>query len=136
MAPSQDDFSKSANLADAAYQSRDTFGWGLPSGAIPAWRPAAARVNDGYRVSAPAGSFQANAFGLRDMAGNVAEWTRSPWRPSLDAEAAEGETPTTRWVVRGGSWRDTPKRARSASRLPYRPCQKVVDVGFRVICLD
>lgn len=36
-------------------------------------------------------------------------------------------------VVRGGSWRDRPMRARSAMRLPYRPYQGVYNVGFRVV---
>ena len=40
----------------------------------------------------------------------------------------------SRRIVRGGSWQDTPKRARSSSRLAYRPDQSVIDVGFRVIC--
>ena len=113
----------------AVYQSRDTFGWGLPSGAIPGWRPAAEKVNDGHRVSAPVGSYQPNPFGLHDMAGNVAEWTRSRWRP-------DGPNPVERCMVRGGSWRDPPRRAGSASRLAYRPAQSVIDVGFRVVCED
>ena len=37
-------------------------------------------------------------------------------------------------VVRGGSWRDRPVRARSAFRLGYRPYQAVYNVGFRVVC--
>jgi len=37
-------------------------------------------------------------------------------------------------VVRGGSWRDRPTRARSAVRLAYRPYQCVYNVGFRVVC--
>ena len=37
-------------------------------------------------------------------------------------------------VIRGGSWRDRPHRARSAFRLAYQPHQPVVNVGFRVVC--
>ena len=83
-------------------------------------------MNDSHRVSAPVGTFAANPFGLFDMAGNVAEWTRSPAHP---------DSPTRR-VVRGGSWQDTPEWAHSSFRLAYRQDQSVIDVGFRVICQD
>ncbi len=36
-------------------------------------------------------------------------------------------------VVRGGSWRDRPFRARSAFRLSYPAYQRVFNVGFRVV---
>ncbi|OQB38538.1 MAG: hypothetical protein BWY09_01308 [Candidatus Hydrogenedentes bacterium ADurb.Bin179] len=35
-------------------------------------------------------------------------------------------------VARGGSWRDRPYRAAATFRLPYRPYQRVFNVGFRV----
>ena len=35
-------------------------------------------------------------------------------------------------VVRGGSWRDRPERARAGYRLAYKPFQPVFNVGFRV----
>ena len=82
------------------------------------------------------GSYLPNAWGLHDMHGNVWEWTRTSYQPypyrgddgrnsgSLD----EGK------VVRGGSWRDRPKRCRSAFRLSYRTYQVVHNVGFRVVC--
>jgi formylglycine-generating enzyme required for sulfatase activity len=131
-----DDFGKWGNLADASLRKVDLFGWGLPVGAIPPWRPAEVRVNDGARVSAPVGSYRPNAWGLRDMHGNVAEWTRSLDRPYPYAEGDGRNDPEAagRRVVRGGSWDDRPPRARSASRLSYWPYQKVYDVGFRVVC--
>ncbi len=36
-------------------------------------------------------------------------------------------------VVRGGSWRDRPKRCRSAYRLSYPAWRRVFNVGFRVV---
>jgi formylglycine-generating enzyme required for sulfatase activity len=114
------DFSKSANLADQSLRVMPTLGWGLPSGAVQPWRPAIDSVNDGFRISAPVGSFAANAWGLHDMAGNVWEWTSSDFN-------AERKT------VRGGSWSDRPVRATSSSRQGFRPWQKVHHTGFRVM---
>jgi formylglycine-generating enzyme required for sulfatase activity len=129
------DFSSMANLADATHHSVEKLGWGLPIGAIPAWRPSDDRYNDGARVSSPVASYAPNAWGLFDVAGNAAEWTSSHYRPySSTVIVAEADpTDRTRRVARGGSWQDRPKRARSGFRLPYRPDQPVIDVGFRVM---
>jgi len=115
------DFAKFANLADHSLRVMPTFGWGLPSGAIPPWRPAIDSVNDNFRIAAPIGSFEPNAWGLRDMCGNVWEWTNGDFTPE-------------RKTVRGGSWADRPVHATSTSRLGYRPWQRVYNVGFRVMC--
>jgi formylglycine-generating enzyme required for sulfatase activity len=131
-----DDFSPAANLADASLRAVDLYGWGLPVGAIPPWRPADTRFNDRFRVSAPVGTYRPNAWGLHDMHGNVAEWTRSSAEPYpyADSDGRNDITAAQRRVVRGGSWDDRPDRARSAFRLSYWPYQKVYDVGFRVVC--
>jgi len=100
---------------------RDTHGWGLPSGAIPPWRPAITNFNDKFRVTAPVGSFAPNPWGLHDMIGNAAEWTLSDYRP--------GEK-----VVRGGSFADRPQYATASYRLCYPPWQRVYNVGFRILC--
>ena len=114
------DFAKFANLADHTLRALPTYGWGLPFGAIPAWRPAIDAVNDKFRIAAPVGSFEANAWGLHDMCGNVWEWTRD----DFDAEHK---------TVRGGSWSDRPCRATTTSRQGFHPWQRVYHVGFRVM---
>jgi formylglycine-generating enzyme required for sulfatase activity len=119
------DFAKCANLADAAFRRVKTFPpWDLPRGAIPPWRPAVTNVNDGFRVSAPVGSFAPNAWGVCDVHGNVAEWT-------LDA-AEDG----VRRLARGGSWWSRPERAAFGEAWPYVPWQGVFDVGFRVVVAE
>jgi formylglycine-generating enzyme required for sulfatase activity len=131
------DFAGTANLADHNLFRVDTFDpWKLPSGAIHPWRPAIDSVDDGHRVSAPAGGYAANPWGLFDTHGNVAEWTRSiyrpyPWRADDGHNNPAGEEDR---VARGGSWYDRPERARSAFRQHYAPWQRVYNVGFRVMC--
>ncbi len=131
------DFAAVANLADKSLSKVDTFDpWKLPSGAIHPWRPAIDTVNDGNRVSATVGSYAANPWGLFDMHGNVAEWTRSMYRP-YPWHADDGRNDTSgqaERAVRGGSWYDRPVRARGAFRQHYAPWQRIFDVGFRVVC--
>jgi formylglycine-generating enzyme required for sulfatase activity len=86
-------------------------------------------------VTTNVGHYQPNAWGLRDMIGNAAEWTRSAYRPypynagdGRDDPASAGTK-----VVRGGSWFDRPYRATVSYRMPYQPWQHVFDVGFRII---
>jgi len=69
------------------------------------------------------------------MHGNVAEWTRSEYRPYpyVEDDGRNQSSGDARRVVRGGSWRDRPSRATSYYRLAYRPYQPVFNVGFRVI---
>jgi len=114
------DHSSYANLADAT------------SGQVWHWlQPTASRFNDEAFASAPVGSYAPNAWGLHDMHGNVAEWTRSAYLPYGTGERA---TAADRVVVRGGSWNDPPAKARSAYRGMHRPHERVYDVGFRVVC--
>ena len=113
-----DDFSKKANLADKTFRRQDRFRANVPGMAVPEWRPADIRFDDGYRVSAPVGAFAPNAWGLRNVHGNVWEWT--------------SDTDGGRAVARGGSCWCRPKDATFAARVTYRTWQKVHDVGFRV----
>ncbi len=92
---------------------------------------------DGQVVAAPVGRYAANAFGLFDMLGNVAEWTCSEY----DAAYAGGETQCAdrnaaaegRRVLRGGSWSDYPGLVRFAYRFPASPELRKFDLGFRLV---
>jgi formylglycine-generating enzyme required for sulfatase activity/nicotinamidase-related amidase len=117
-------FASQANLADATFKNIINYGgYDKAANVVPPWRPAADGIDDKYRVSSPVGKFKPNAWGLGDMHGNVAEWTRSFYKP---------DAPQRR-VARGGSWYDRPKRATSAFRAAYKPWLGIYNVGFRVV---
>ena len=117
------DFSAVANLADHAYRHVATKGWDLPSGAIPAWRPAVTNCNDGFRVTAPVGSLAPSPWGLHDVHGNVAEWV-------VD------RAPDGRRLAMGGSFADLPTQATATSTRAYPEWRRVYNVGFRVILIE
>ena len=80
------------------------------------WIPKDSRFNDGGFLSDGVGRYRPNAWGLCDMHGNVAEWTRSadwPYPYQDDDGRNEPNLTAEKRVVRGGSWRDLPPQARS-----------------------
>ena len=129
------DFSKFANMSDATMTlfASDPYTIDKPlknPAKYDDWIPKDSRFNDGSLLSVAPGGYQPNAWGLHDMHGNVAEWTRSTYRPYPNADP---QITPGRKVVRGGSWRDLPKRCTSSFRTPFEPYQRVYNVGFRVI---
>lgn len=82
------------------------------------------RAADPWPYTAPAGSLPANGFGLREMSGNVWEWT-SDWYAPRFAPAAvrdpRGPETGTRRVIRGGSWDSNPPRLRTSVRHSLPP---------------
>ena len=96
------------------------------------------------------GSFEvANNFGLYDMHGNVWQWCLDDWHDNYTDAPADGSAwfssddklsdKTGRAVLRGGSWRSSPRGCRSASRNPYDVGDErdviVNYIGFRVVCV-
>ena len=114
-----------ANLYDLA--SREVYAFG--------WEPV--RCRDGYPDVAPVGALRANAFGLYDMIGNVAEWVEDCATDSYvgrprDARAWVWGGGCDRRVQRGGSWVSPAERARSAFRDSGDASERSDYVGFRV----
>jgi formylglycine-generating enzyme required for sulfatase activity len=135
------DFSRFANLADAKLSefASDPYTVDTPLKNPPKyddWLPKDPRFNDGALLTVAPGKYLPNAWGLFDMHGNAAEWTRTTFRPYPYREQDEPAAPaiTDKKVVRGGSWRDEPKRSTASFRLGYLPYQRVYNVGFRVVC--
>ncbi|NQU54513.1 MAG: SUMF1/EgtB/PvdO family nonheme iron enzyme [Bacteroidetes bacterium] len=129
-------FSKYENLAD--YTLRDLAVIGVdpkPMGKknnrfeFYNFVPKVEKYNDGVLVPEGTAGYKPNAWGLYDMLGNVAEWTSS----NYSYEGYKGEPAGELKVAKGGSWRDRPKFATTASRDGYLPYQKVFNVGFRIV---
>jgi formylglycine-generating enzyme required for sulfatase activity len=86
--------------------------------------------------TAPVDSFQPNAFGLYDMAGNVDQWTLDCYHDNYDAAPADGSAWTSGdcrgRALRGGSWSDYSDYLRSASRYWAISAVRGISFGFRV----
>ena len=97
----------------------------------------AVSCDDGMAHTAPAGSYEANAFGLFDVLGNVWEWTEDCWHGNYERAPGDGSAWTRGGdcgprVLRGGSWLNTPRDLRSAVRFIYITGVRSDDAGFRV----
>lgn len=91
----------------------------------------------GYAFTAPVAHYQANAFGLFDMYGNVREFVADCWNPTY---LSEGPGTTARStgscgtaVLRGGGWYDAPPNIRPARRFREDRAKRRADQGFRVV---
>lgn len=96
-----------------------------------------ARCRDGFADVAPVASFQASAYGLHDMIGNMWEWTAdcftaSYWGRPPDERAWVWEGGCERRVIRGGSWISRPANSRPARREDAPAEGRGNDLGFRV----
>ena len=100
---------------------------------------------DGYEYTAPVGSFPANAWGLHDMNGNVAELVEDCWHGNYRGAPEDGsawtidcDDPASHYpsyeavVIRGGSWDSGAKQLRSAARWKLLRSYRHNTVGFRV----
>ena len=109
-------------------------------------------LTDGFKNSAPVGSFPPNPFGLYDIAGNVSEWVqdwmaidenyyvmspeKDPRGPRSELYACSGANcvgsiSITYKVYRGGGWNQVFSKMRSANRKAAHFQLKEDGTGFR-----
>jgi formylglycine-generating enzyme required for sulfatase activity/serine/threonine protein phosphatase PrpC len=83
------------------------------------------------------GRFNANKFGLYDMAGNVQEWVYDCYHPNYDAAPGDGSVyeggDCTVRVLRGGGYGNGPRQLRSAARDKFRFDKGNDQTGIRVV---
>ncbi len=93
------------------------------------------QFSDGFKHTAPVGSFPPNGYGLYDMAGNVYEWV-ADWyegdyngvRPTKNPKGpASGDEKSTR----GGSWINYSSGTRPTDRSGGDPDERYEYGGFR-----
>jgi formylglycine-generating enzyme required for sulfatase activity len=117
---------KAGNLADET--GAEAFNWNKTADSI------FLGYDDGYKSTAPVGSFLPNDFGLYDMTGNVWEWC-SDWKGDYSSGIQtnpQGPSMGSGRVFRGGSWGDSPLYCRVAGRDDGAPHGRVSIVGFRI----
>ena len=141
------------NTGDVLTPEQANYDWSTSYHGSPTKEP--------LRKTMPVDSFQANAFGLFCMHGNVHQWCRDEYardtsnvgvsgvgRVKTDGGNGGGKTETAMvpgddveipynaqgvgHVMRGSSWESHAMRCRSADRITYSP-MKYYSVGFRVV---
>jgi formylglycine-generating enzyme len=107
---------------------------GYASGVLPydlgpaGWNPV------GQGGTTPVGTFPANSYGLRDMAGNVAEWCWDTYGvPYAGGTDPHGPTTGNARVLRGGAYSSHADSLRCAHRGALYPVFSDVAIGFRCV---
>lgn len=101
-------------------------------GHYPEWPWTIHPCDDGHVHTAPVGTYGTGRNGLYDMSGNVWEWTCSSYDAAYQGGELVCDPEGRNGVVRGGSWSNSPRWARSAGRFASRADMRLDLVGFRL----
>jgi len=96
-------------------------------------------VDDGYRSTAPVGSYEGgkSPYGAYDMAGNVwewvADWYDAKYYQHSPARNPQGPPSGIQVVIRGGSWLYTAPDFRASERAGVPADRRNENIGIRCV---
>ncbi len=123
--PTEEEWEKAARGTD-----QRSFPWGN------LWDTTRANVRlSGLRGTTAVGSFSSGAspYGVEDMAGNVWEWTDSPYVAYPGSTYQDPQYSAEARVTRGGGWFDDQKQVSTTNRSAALPQTANDDLGFRCV---
>jgi formylglycine-generating enzyme required for sulfatase activity len=102
------------------------------------YHPQSGKESDGFRVTAPVGSFPdgVSPFGFMDMVGNAEEWVNdwhsfNYYKNSDGAQDPPGPLLGKKRVIKGGAFSSDQHHIRIATRFYGKPEDKSPNLGFR-----